>query len=120
VKDIMEYRNFYGSVHYSSEDHVLYGKIIGINDMITYEGREVRELEKNFQEAVDDYLESCRILGKEPEKTYKGSLNVRLTPELHRKAAIMANYRKTSLNNFIKIAVKKAVREIEEQEKGGN
>ena len=60
MKDILQYKDFIGSVHFSAEDGVLFGKIEGINDLITFEGTNVEEIKKAFQEAVDDYIEICK------------------------------------------------------------
>lgn len=65
----------------------------------------VADLKKAFHEAVEDYLETCAELGKDPEKTYKGSFNVRISPELHRKAANLASLRKITLNELVKKAI---------------
>lgn len=109
MNDILEYKTYYGEVHFSAEDEVFYGKVIGINDLVTFEGSTVKELKKAFYEAVDDYLATCKQLGKEPEKTYKGSFNVRISSELHRQAARHAALRKMTLNDFVRYAIAKIV-----------
>jgi predicted HicB family RNase H-like nuclease len=109
MTDVLEYKNYYAEVHFNSDDEVFFGKIIGINDLISFEGTTVRELKKAFHEAVDDYLQTCEQLGKEPEKTYKGSFNVRISPDLHRKAARYATLKKMTLNEFVKFAIDKMV-----------
>ena len=73
MKDIIKYKDFIGSVHFSSEDEVFFSKIEGINDLVTFEGTSVRELKEAFQETVEDYLSLCQELGKNPHKSYKGS-----------------------------------------------
>lgn len=105
MNDTLKYKSYYAQVNFSGEDDVFFGRIIGINDLVTFEGASVRELKKAFHEAVDDYLETCRNLGKEPEKTYKGSFNVRISPELHRHAARQAALRKMTLNEFVQNAI---------------
>jgi predicted HicB family RNase H-like nuclease len=105
MNDILEYKKYYASVHFSAEDEVFFGKIIGINDSISFEGATVKELKKAFHEAVDDYLETCKQLKKEPEKTYKGSFNVRISSDLHRLAAYNAAQRSMSLNEFVRFAI---------------
>ena len=109
MDDILEYKGYYGEVHFSAEDDVFYGKLIGMSDLVTYEGSSVKELRKSFREAVDDYLEFCQELGKEPDKTYKGTFNVRLTPELHREAARYAAINNMTLNEFVKYAIDKVL-----------
>ena len=83
MKNLLEYKGYYGSVEYSREDALLYGKVLGINSLISYEGESGAELPQEFDGAVDDYLEVCAETGTEPEKTYKGSFNVRIAPQLH-------------------------------------
>ena len=101
MKDMIEYKGYYGSVHYSSEDDILYGKLEGIRGLINYEATTIKELKESFQEAVDDYLETCKELEKEPEKPFKGSFNVRIGPELHQKIAILAEKQEKSINKII-------------------
>lgn len=110
MDDILEYKGYYATVHFSAEDEVFYGKIIGINDLVSFEGSTVKELKKAYHEAIEDYLETCNELGKEPEKTYKGSFNVRIPSELHRKAAQYAILRNMSLNEFVKQAIDQVLR----------
>ena len=88
MKDILTYKGYIGTVHFSAEDDVFYGKIEGIRDLVSFEGQSVDELKKAFQEAVEDYLEFCKQIGKRPEKSYKGSFNIRISPEIHRQAII--------------------------------
>ena len=63
MKDVMIYKEYIGSVHYSTEDEIFYGKIEDINDSISYEGSSVSELKSAFEEAVEDYLELCNLNG---------------------------------------------------------
>ncbi len=80
-------------------------KVIGINDLVTFEGQSVSELKKAFKEAIEDYLETCAELNKQPDKTFKGSFNVRVPVNLHRKAALVAAQKNMTLNEFMKIAI---------------
>jgi len=109
MNDTMTYKGYLGQVHYSAEDEVFYGKIDAINDLILFEGKSVRELKKAFQEAVDDYLETCLRMGKEPNKPFKGSFNVRVPSELHRNAAAKAARLGLSLNQFVQKALEEKV-----------
>jgi predicted HicB family RNase H-like nuclease len=99
--DMMEYKNYLGSVHYSDKDKVLYGKVEGIRALVSYEGNDVGSLKKTFEEAVDDYIETCNKEGKDPEVTFKGSFNIRIRPEIHRIIAMKAASQGVSLNRFI-------------------
>lgn len=109
MKDVMIYKDYIGSVHYSAEDEIFFGKIVGINDSISFEGSSVKELKAAFEDAVEDYIELCRLNEKEPEKTYKGSLNIRIRPDLHRLAAQKALIKGKSLNQFIEDAIEEKV-----------
>jgi predicted HicB family RNase H-like nuclease len=117
MNDILKYREYISSVHYSTEDEVFHGKVLGINDLITFEGESVAELKKAFKEAVEDYIDTCTQLQKSPEKAYKGSFNVRVPLQLHRAAAIAAQQQQLSLNEFIKIAISFTLKHQKEVEK---
>ena len=105
----MKYNDFVGSVQYNADDKIFHGKLEFITDLVTFEGTSVSELEAAFREAVDDYLELCKTVGKKPEKSFAGSFNVRIKPELHRRAAIASLERGISLNQLIVDAVRKYV-----------
>jgi predicted HicB family RNase H-like nuclease len=109
MKDVLTYKNFVGSVHFSAEDKVFHGKIEGIGDLIMFEGQSVNELINAFHEAVNDYLELCKEAGKEPERPFKGSFNVRIPSDLHRKAAKKATIMGISLNQLIQKALEENV-----------
>jgi len=102
----MNYNGYFGSVDFSDEDSLFYGRIIGINDHITYDGSNVDDLRNNFQEAVNEYLEICSRMGKEPEKTYKGTFNVRISPTLHRDLAIYSTSHGKTLNSTVEEAIR--------------
>ncbi|GAB2984301.1 type II toxin-antitoxin system HicB family antitoxin [Mucilaginibacter puniceus] len=105
MNDILQYKNYYASVHFSATDEVFFGKILGINDLISFEGASVKELKIAFEEAVEDYLETCLEIGKEPERTYKGTFNVRVPSSLHKEAALFAAAHNITLNEFVKKAL---------------
>ncbi len=109
MNNILEYKGYNGTVEYSAEDNVLFGKVIGIKSLISYEGQSVEELKADFEGAVDEYLEYCEEKSIEPEKTYKGSLNVRFSPETHREATLIALSERISLNQFIENSVKEKI-----------
>jgi len=103
--NVLKYKDFYGSVEYSAADECFFGKIIGTTDLVTFEGNSVDELKKAFTEAIEDYLIMCNEAGKEPQKSYKGSFNIRISPELHRTAAVIASKEGISLNAFVERAI---------------
>ena len=105
----LEYKSYTGSIEYSKEDDLLYGKILGIKGLISYEGKTGKELEEDFKEAIDTYLTDCKNEGITPEKPFKGSFNVRLSAELHQKAALLAMDEKMSLNNFVAESIRERI-----------
>ncbi len=109
MKDMMRYKEYYGSVHYSDDDQVFHGKIEFIRNLVTYEGTDVKNLRAAFEEAVDDYLELCKEEGKEPETSLKGSFNIRTGPDLHRKAMLLAKSKGTNLNTVVTEALEKYI-----------
>ena len=109
MSDLLEYKGFYGTVEFSAADKALYGKIIGINSLISYEGESVKSLKEDFEAAIDDYLDLCAEKGLEPEKAYKGSFNVRVTPELHKNLVVYSASHGQTLNTTVEEAIKKYV-----------
>jgi len=107
----MTYKGYIGSVNYSDKDQVFFGKIEGINGLVNFEGESVKELTTAFHEAVDDYLAYCEDEGLEPDKSYTGVLNVRLTPNIHRQIAMLALQAGVSINAYIKDALEEKVEE---------
>ena len=105
--DVLTYKGFIGSVHFSARDDVFFGKVEGVNDLITFEGNSVNELKEAFHYVVDEHIMDCENENIPVEKSYKGSFNLRLTPELHRKAAITAKAQGSTLNTFVKKAIER-------------
>lgn len=105
----LEYKNFTGSIEYSKEDDLLFGKVLGIKSLISYEGKTGQELENDFREAIDAYIADCTQEGITPEKPFKGSFNVRISPELHQKAALLAMEEKTTLNNLVAESIRERI-----------
>lgn len=114
-RDILTYEDFIGIVHYSSDDDVFYGTIEGINDLVTFEGESVKALRSAFKDAVDDYLQLCNEAGKDPLKSFKGTFNVRISPDLHKKAFRIATEEEVSLNKFVQTAIEHEVRERKQE-----
>lgn len=101
----LKYKDYIGTVNYSEEDDIFFGKVEGINGLVNFEGESVKELKAAFQEAVDAYLVYCEKEGISPDKTYTGSLNIRISPELHRKIAYLAKETGVTINAYIKEAL---------------
>ena len=105
MSNLLAYKNYNGTVEYSKEDGCLFGKVTGIKSLLSYEGDSVRELEKDFQNVIDEYLRDCEEKGIEPEQPYKGTFNVRISPELHRIVAVYAMEHGKSLNAVVAEAI---------------
>ncbi len=105
MSKLMKHKGFYGSYEFDFEDEVLHGKIECINDLVTYEASDVAGLKAAFEEAVEDYLETCEMLGKKPDKPMNGSFNVRIGEELHKKAYLKSLEENCSINDIVKRSV---------------
>ncbi len=110
MNNVMEYNGYYTKIEYSVEDGVLYGKLEGINDLVTFESDSIKKIEKEFHNAVDDYIDYCESKGVEPNKTYSGKFNVRIDPELHKQIVIEAYMEDVSLNQCVQNAIERYVK----------
>jgi predicted HicB family RNase H-like nuclease len=105
MSQTLHYGGYDGSVEYSAEDRLLHGRLLGIRDMITFEGSDVNGLEANFKAAVDEYLAFCKAEGKTPDQPFKGSFNVRVGADLHKRAALFAEQHNQKLNSVVSQAI---------------
>jgi predicted HicB family RNase H-like nuclease len=105
----LAYKDYVGSAELSAEDQCFHGKILFIDDIVTYEGESYKELKTAFEEAVDRYLAYCEKSGKPASKPYSGSFNVRIGPELHRQAVKAAYLKSMTLNQFVVNAIESAI-----------
>lgn len=96
----MTYRGYAAHIEYSDEDACFVGHIAGIRDVVGFHGESVPELRAAFEEAVDDYLETCEKVGRAPSKPYSGKLMLRIPPEVHAHAAMMAEANGKSINQW--------------------
>lgn len=108
MNNVMTYKGYSARVDYDAEDEIFFGRIAGITDGVSFHGESVAELKAAFHEAVDDYLETCRKIGKQPEKPYSGKMMFRVDPETHRRAAIAAELSGKSLNQWAEDVLAKA------------
>ena len=104
--NILEYKGYHTRIEFDYETISLRGKIEGIGDLVNFSSKDVTTIEKEFHDAVDDYLEFCAEVGKEPDKEYKGTFNVRIESELHKKLAMRAFKENESLNATVEKAIK--------------
>ena len=105
MNNTMEYKGYVGSVEFSETDGLFFGKVLGIRSLISYEGTTAAELVSDFHGAVDDYIVLCKEEGTEPEVAYRGSFNIRIGSERHKRVAIYAIAHQQTLNAFIAEAV---------------
>lgn len=97
----MKYKGYYGKVAYDDEAHIFHGEVLGLKDVITFQGETVTELQKAFKESVEDYLAWCKERGEAPEKAFSGQFRLRLPLELHAQLALAAAEQGLSLNSYI-------------------
>ncbi|MBN2771361.1 MAG: type II toxin-antitoxin system HicB family antitoxin [Spirochaetes bacterium] len=109
MKDILVYKEFIASIHFCLEDETFFGKLEGIDDLVTFEGQSVSELKNAFHETVDDYIKLCNSTGKKMFKSYKGSFNIKISPALHKKAVEQALIKGVPLNQLVQEAIEKEV-----------
>ncbi|MBQ7588880.1 MAG: type II toxin-antitoxin system HicB family antitoxin [Lachnospiraceae bacterium] len=102
---MMEYKGYHADIRFSDEDRLFVGEVIGLNDSLAFHGSSVSELEEMFHQSVDNYLDFCEEVGKNPDKEYRGQFNVRIPSHLHRMAVIYAHQKNISLNEFVTVAI---------------
>jgi predicted HicB family RNase H-like nuclease len=105
----LEYKGYTGTIEYSTEDGLLYGKVIGINSILSYEGVTGVELEADFRNVIEEYLKDCNESGRKPERPFKGTFNVRISSELHRAAVLKSMELNTSLYNFVSESIRESL-----------
>ena len=115
MNNTMKYKDYIGSVEFSEEDGIFFGKVMVIRELICYEGEDVVSLLSSFHQAIDEYLAWCEESGRLPERAYKGSFNVRIGQDLHRKIAMYAVEKEISLNGLVETALQEYV--VREEQK---
>lgn len=106
---MMSYKGYAAQVEFDPEDKVLHGRVIGIRDVVTFEADSAAKVEKAFRASVDDYLAFCAERGESPDQPASGRFVLRVAPELHSRAAVLAEARGTSLNGLIEGLILAAV-----------
>lgn len=99
------YKGYYAKVDFDTEDMLLVGEVIGVSDSLNFHAETRDEVIPMFHQCIDNYLAFCKEVGKDPEKSYKGSFNVRVTPEFHKRADLAAAEKGISLNQFVSDAI---------------
>lgn len=111
--NMLTYKGYHAAIEFDQEDMLLVGEVFGIQDSLNFHGRSVEEVEEMFHQSIDNYLELCKEMGKQPDKEFKGSFNVRIDPKLHRAAALAAKQRRVTLNEYVETAIRDAVSQTE-------
>ena len=109
MNSMLEYNGYHATVVYDAEDELFVGEVFGISDPLNFHGSSVDELKQMFANCIDNYLDLCKKLGKEPQKEFKGSFNVRIPSELHRQIAMQAAQQKITLNQYVVNALNKSI-----------
>ena len=108
MTNVMNYNGYSARIEFDSEDEIFFGRIAGINDVVGFHSDTVTGLKEAFRQAVDDYLETCATVGRQPQKPYSGKMMFRVSPDVHRRAAIAAELSGKSLNQWAEEALAQA------------
>ncbi len=108
MSSMLEYKGYHASIEFDADDNIFVGEVFGITDSLNFHGSTVEELKTMFEQSIDNYLELCIKVGKSPDKEFKGSFNVRISPELHKKAALAAAEQKITLNQYVMKAIERS------------
>ena len=108
MTNVMSYKGYLARIDYDDEDGIITGRLAGIRDGVGFHADTVKGLRAAFHEAVEDYLETCAKIGKEPQRAYSGQMMFRVNPEVHRRAAVAADFAGKSLNQWAEEVLGKA------------
>ena len=114
----LTYKSYQGTVEFSAEDGCLYGKVVGIDDLISYEGETVKKITACFESAVRDYLAHCEEMGEQPQKPLSGKVALRIPKTLHRNISTLAELEGKSLNAWIAEQLKKRAEKLQQRTGG--
>jgi len=105
---VFTYKGYIGKVDYDDEAGIFHGEVVNTRDVITFQGKSVKELKQSLKESVEDYLQFCRERGEEPDRPFSGKFVVRVSPGVHREAFLKAKNAGKSLNAWVTEAIKKS------------
>jgi predicted HicB family RNase H-like nuclease len=108
----MTYKGYTGIVEFDEQARIFHGEVVGMRDVITFEGTSVDELETAMAESIDFYLEWCAERNTEPDKPFSGKFVIRTTPDLHSRAAVAAARMGLSLNKYVEKAIEDETRQV--------
>ncbi len=109
MSKMMEYQGYHAQIEYDADDGIFVGKVFGLADSLNFHGTSVSELEEMFHQSVDNYLQMCAETGKTPEKEFKGSFNIRISPELHKEISLHAAQEGITLNQYVLRALEESL-----------
>jgi predicted HicB family RNase H-like nuclease len=109
----MKYKNYEAVIRFDEGDQILHGRVLNVRDVISFHGKSIKEVRQAFEEAVDDYLADCAEQGRDPEKPFSGKFVVRVKPEVHRQAVILAAREHVSLNVWLASAVEDKIQKTD-------
>ena len=112
TNNFIEHKGYLGTVEYSAEDNILFGQIVGIRGLISYEGNSIEQLKADFKETVDDYLLDCKESGIEPQQPYNGNLDVKISPDLHKKLQMYSKRKNQKPDIIVEAAIKSYIKAI--------
>lgn len=111
MNSMLEYKGYHATVQYDAEDKIFVGEVFGIADSLNFHGTSVSELQEMFEQCIDNYLDLCEKIGKCPDKEFRGTFNVRIPPQLHKRAALEAAKQNITLNQYVVKAIEQSFEE---------
>ena len=105
MNSMLEYKGYHADIKFDADDEIFIGEVFGIADSLNFHGQSVSEIKEMFHQSIDNYLQLCKEIGKDPEKEFKGTFNVRISSENHKRAALAARKKNITLNQFVSNAI---------------
>ncbi len=112
MTNVMRYKNYAARIEFDAEDRIFFGRVAGLEDGVTFHADTVSDLVTAFEDAVEDYLETCARISKRPEKPYSGSVQLRVDPAVHARIAAAAKLSGKSISQFGEEALLRAVEKV--------
>lgn len=116
MNSMLEYKGYHASVKYDAEDEILVGEVFGLSDSLNFHGTSVVELKEMFKQSIDNYIALCAKIGKNPDKEFRGTFNVRIPPDLHKEVSLEAVRQSITLNQYVVNALKQSLKKEKSEE----
>ena len=110
--NVIEYQGFHAKIEYDGERNLIVGRLLDTRSDLTFETAQVREVDPLFHKTLDDYLNQCKISGVDPHKSYNGSFNLRIPPDLMEELCSTASKRGITINRLVNLAVEAYLNQI--------